>query len=73
MPDLDETVSNLELALDDLSATLAMVERSADRSERLAIIDRTERSSQQVLAIHRNLNQLGAARRSTMLTQLAGR
>ncbi|MCB4771796.1 hypothetical protein LGR54_24600 [Ancylobacter sp. Lp-2] len=61
MISVSEALSNLELALEDQSAALAMAGRSDDPAECIKLIRRTERSWQNMLAAHRKLIRLAKA------------
>ena len=58
MPDISEALSNLELALEEQSAALAVAIRSADRAERIKLIHLSDRSWRRLLAAHRKLVRL---------------
>lgn len=61
MADISEALANLELALEDQSAALAMAGRSNSPAECIEMIHRTERSWQRMLLARRELIRLAKA------------
>ncbi|WP_159598258.1 hypothetical protein [Starkeya nomas] len=65
MANIREALSNLELALDEQSAVLAMVGRSNNPAECIEMIRKNEGSWQRMLAAHRKLIRLAKAEASS--------